>query len=222
MKVGIDATTLGAWAPIPQPCKRILDIGTGTGILALLAAQRVPEAKVIGVEIAEADAQQAGENFADSPFADRLLARQVSIQEYAKSNPETFDLIISNPPFFSGGVLSEQLEKQTARHTVRLSHADLLHATQQLLRPEGLFCVVLPKIEGLRFIEIAASMKFKLHHLLKLRPRAGKPTHRLFIALGMTEPQELIEREMIQYREGNSYSEEYAALVNEYYPEGTH
>lgn len=222
MKVGIDATTLGAWIPIPEPCKRILDIGTGTGILALMAAQRVVDAEVIAVEIDEDAAQQARENFAESAYADRLTSHQVSIQDYVKSKPGTFDLIISNPPFFTGGVLSEQLEKQTARHTVRLSHTDLLHAVQQLLRPGGLFCVVLPKIEGLRFIEIAASMKFKPHQILKMRPREGKPTHRLFIAFGTTAPDQLIEKELIQYGEGNKYSEEYAALVNEYYPEGSH
>lgn len=217
MKVGIDAVTLGAWCPFPARCNRVLDIGTGTGILALLAAQRISDAQVIGVEIDAAAAAQAGENFAATPFKDRLQSVATSIQDYVKSNPEQFDLIISNPPFFTGGVLSEQLEKQTARHTVRLSHTDLLRAAQQLLKPTGLFCVVLPKLEGLRFIEVAASMKFYPHQLLKLRPRAGQPTHRMFIAFGTTHLDSLTEKELIQYVDGQTWTEEFTELVGKYY-----
>lgn len=216
MKVGIDAVMLGAWAPLPDPCGRILDIGTGTGILALLAAERCPHAEVIGVEIDPAAAEQAAENFQASPYSARLRVAEAPIQDFMWDEKGTFDLIVSNPPFFSGGVLSAQLERQTARHTVRLSHADLLRAVQKLLSPTGLFCVILPKLEGLRFVEIAASMKFKKQHCLQLRPREGKSINRLLLAFGRADiPCE--DETIIQYGEGQAWTEAFQALVGGYY-----
>ena len=102
MKVGTDGVLLGAWANV-ENATNILDIGTGTGVIAVMLAQRAPLAQVSGIEIDEAACEQAVENMQASPFADRLKAELMPIQDFAKLSRSEFDLIVSNPPFFSGG-----------------------------------------------------------------------------------------------------------------------
>lgn len=216
MKVGTDAVLLGAWTPITPDCKNILDIGTGTGVIALLAAARSSEAKVIGIEIDSIAAKQAAENAAASPYADRLTIEPIAIQDYLPSN--SFDVIISNPPFFSGGVLSEQLDRQTARHTVKMPHHDLLRFVQRHLSPNGQFCVILPKIEGLRFLEVAASFRLHPSHTLRMRPFADQPVNRLCLALGHAAEVNPIEREIVQYEAPGVWTEDFRDLVGPFYP----
>lgn len=217
MKVGTDAVLLGAWAPLPQPCSQILDIGAGTGVLSLLLAQRSPEAKVVGIEIDAEAAAQAAENAAASPYANRVSIEALAIQDFKPQPTVAFDLIISNPPFFTGGVLSDMLDRQSARHTVRLSHQDLLRSVQQHLAADGIFCLILPKLEGLRFIEIAASMQLYPYQQLAMRPRSGKAINRLCIAF-KRQPSPAIEyQELLQYQDNsNAHSPGFAALMADY------
>lgn len=216
MKVGTDAVLLAAWAPISFPCSRILDIGAGTGVLSLLLAQRSPAASVIGVEIDPAAAEQASENVAASPYSQRVEIRAQPIQEF-RDAPATFDLIVSNPPFFTGGVLSEALDRQTARHTLRLPHQDLLRCVQQYLSPSGYFCVILPKIEGLRFMEIAASMQLYPFQQLAMRPRTNQPVQRLCIAFSRQPNLPLQSQEIIQYEDNSQVNTPaFEALVKPY------
>ncbi|MEM1216825.1 MAG: methyltransferase, partial [Bacteroidota bacterium] len=110
MKVGTDGVLLGAWAPVAE-VQTILDIGTGTGLIALMLAQRQPAALVTGVEIDAAAAVQAQANAEASPFRERMTVAAQSIQDFTDQQDARFDLIVSNPPFFSGGVLSDQLAR---------------------------------------------------------------------------------------------------------------
>lgn len=218
MKVGIDAVLLGAWSPITPDCKHILDIGTGTGVIALLAAERANTAQITGIEINAEAAAQAKENAQASPFNGRIEIIAGPVQDFATSNNDLYDLIITNPPFFSGGVLSDHLDRQTARHTVKLSHQDLLRSVQQLLSPKGTFCCILPKLEGLRFIELAASVQLYPQQVLRVRPRAEKPVHRLLLAFSRMK-REPEESEIIQYGEEEKWTEDFTDLVGGFYPE---
>lgn len=217
MKVGVDAVTLGAWVPTKTAPKSILDIGTGTGILALMLAQRFPEARITAVEIDEAAAQQAQENVADSNYSDRVRVVCSSIQDCTALKGQTFDLIICNPPFFSGGVLSDQLARATARHTVKLSHGDLLASVRKYLAPKGQFALVLPKIEALRFRELAGGMNLFANEVLELRPRLGKSVHRLFQTFQRGEEAANIQS-LIQY-EGDEWTKDFSELVGSFYLE---
>ena len=143
MKVGTDGVLLGAWVPV-EGAKSMLDIGAGTGLISLMLAQRSQEAKVTAVEVDEHAARQAIENAAASPFASQIVVEQQSIQDFSRQQVGPFDLIVSNPPFFSGGVISEQEGRASVRHTVKLSHQDLLRSVQKLLTEEGSFCLILP------------------------------------------------------------------------------
>ncbi|NJN33244.1 MAG: methyltransferase [Saprospiraceae bacterium] len=167
MKVGTDGVLLGAWADITD-AKKILDIGSGTGVIAIMLAQRTTQAltnspenvNVHAVEIETVAFEQSQENIINSPFASRVTVFNDSIQDFAKKSTFTYDLIVSNPPFFTGGTFSNNQDKNNVRHTVKLPHGDLLGATRQLLTKTGRFCVILPLIEGLRFIEFARTSGF--------------------------------------------------------------
>ncbi|MEL7424304.1 MAG: tRNA1(Val) (adenine(37)-N6)-methyltransferase [Bacteroidota bacterium] len=221
MKVGTDGVLLGAWAPVPS-AGYVLDIGTGTGLISLMVAQRQPDAQVVAVEIDEAAAQQARENMEGSPFADRLQVSCSSIQEFARKSDQTFDLIVSNPPFFSGGVISEQEGRASVRHTVKLSHQDLLRSVQRLLSPDGSFCLVLPWLEGLRFQEIAATYQLRTHRIAKVCPNPDKAPNRVLLELkkspaAAAEPE--TEQIIIYDRAGDDapYSEVYRGLTDTFY-----
>ena len=235
MKVNTDGILLGAWAPLPESSTaRVLDIGCGTGLIALLLAERLPQAQLVAVEIDPAAAGQAEENAQASPFADRVEVVPDSIQNYAqqgripgKNAQPAFDLIVSNPPFFSGGVLSERENRMQARHTLKLSHTDLLGAVRDLLAPTGRFAVILPLIEGMRLIELATSYGLYLEQKLEVRPKADKAVHRLLLCFGKktranSEVQNpklrtIQQSELVHYEDDNSWTADFRNLVGEFY-----
>ena len=140
MKVGTDGVLLGAWANAKGK-QRILDIGTGSGLIALMLAQRT-DAMITGIEIDPASATQAQENAAASPWADRLQIVATDIAGY--TSYQAFDLIVSNPPFFNEMLLPPGAARSQARHTQALTFEALLFHVQRLLSPEGSFCAILP------------------------------------------------------------------------------
>ena len=144
MKVGTDGVLLGAWAAVRPQDRRMLDIGTGTGLIALMLAQRAPEAHVTGVDID--DVGQARENAAASPWSGRVAFAQCPVQEF--ETPEPFDLIVSNPPFFVDSLTCPDRGRTAARHAVHLPFGDLRDAVLRLLAPGGRFAVILPTAES--------------------------------------------------------------------------
>lgn len=150
MKVGTDGVLLGAWVSVRPSDRRILDIGTGTGLIALMMAQRVPGARITGVDVE--DISQARENADASPWGGRVAFVQCPVQEFAPQGK--FDLVVSNPPFFVDSLTCPDAGRTTARHAVRLPFGDLRDAVVRLLSDQGRFAVVLPKDEAARFIGI--------------------------------------------------------------------
>lgn len=142
MKVGTDGVLLGAWAPLGQP-KHILDIGTGSGLIALMMAQRYPQALVLGIDIDASSVIQARENVATSPFAERVSIEHTALQELSAA-PATFDAAICNPPFFEESLLPPDASRAAARHTTSLPFEELVSASARLLSEGGRFCIVLP------------------------------------------------------------------------------
>ena len=144
MKVGTDGVLLGAWAEVRPGDRRMLDVGTGTGLIALMLAQR-SAAWITAVDIDVECATQAAENFAASPWADRLDAVSVAVQRY--DPVEKFDLIVSNPPYYVDSLLSPDEGRNTARHAAGLPFGELAAAVVRLLSPGGRFALVLPPVE---------------------------------------------------------------------------
>lgn len=145
MKVCTDACLFGAWADV-SGAKRILDIGSGTGLLSLMAAQRNTEALIEAVEVEEGAFLQTGKNFKDSPFAPRLTVHHMPVQEFFPD--QRFDAIISNPPFFQKDLKSPDQKTNTAHHAEMLDFAALSYAVERLLAPGGSFSILLPVAES--------------------------------------------------------------------------
>ncbi len=218
MKVGTDGVLLAAWADVAG-AGRVLDIGTGSGVMALILAQRAERAEVHGVEIDPNAARQAAENMAASPWPERLNTFATSIQDFAKESRQQYDLIVSNPPFFSGGTFSDNNDRMAVRHTIKLPHGDLLSAVRKLLAPNGRFAVILPHLEGLRFRELANSYHLFCTRLTEVRTRPGKPVERLLLQFEcQVNP---LQKDSLCIHSGNGpgHSEEYTLLTRDFYLE---
>lgn len=142
MKVGTDGTLLGAWAQVPSASARILDIGTGTGLIALMMAQRFPKASVLGIDIDPDAVMQAKDNVAASSFASRITICHKNILDFKDS--VGFDAIVSNPPFFVDALTCPDHQRTMARHTLSLTYEGLMKSAFRLLKPDGFFSLVIP------------------------------------------------------------------------------
>ncbi len=226
--VGTDAVLLGAWANV-EGCHRFLDIGTGTGIVALMIAQRIAtpfDWKGVGVDIHPASAALARGNFEASPWNKQLDIWEGAIQKFVQLSKsaalsERFDLIISNPPFFSELTLSPIAVRSLGRHTATLSPVDLLESVQKLLAPKGKFCVILPEQEGRRLCELAVPMGLYWTRITEVRSRPSKPVERLLIQFEKS-PYTFQKEAMSIYQENpaEGYSAEFKTMTRDFYLAG--
>jgi tRNA1Val (adenine37-N6)-methyltransferase len=216
MKVGTDGVLLGAWADVAE-AKKILDIGTGSGLIAIMLAQRNDEAQIHGVEIDEPSFVQASQNMAQSPWSDRLQAIPTSIQDFTATTSNRYDLIVSNPPFFTGGNLSYSQDRNSVRHTIKLPHQDLLSAVRKLLSDQGRFALILPYLEGLRFCELAATYQLYCSAMIEVLPKASRPVERLLLEFSRTKKDPLVEQLVLQEEENQDRPAAYQALTKAFY-----
>jgi tRNA1Val (adenine37-N6)-methyltransferase len=221
MKIGTDGVLLGAWANIAQ-ASSILDIGTGTGVLAIMAAQRNTEGNIHAIEIEKEAYLQATKNSLKSPWQERILVIHDSIQNYSnKPNLHLYDSIISNPPFFDvrTNTQIENKARSKARSTDSLTFESLLDAVLLLLTPKGNFSLTLPLQEGRFFIELAKEKGFYLRRLTEVIPRVGKTVNRLLIEL-VLYPTTPIEDSLTIRNEGkvyHDYTPAYTLLHQDFY-----
>lgn len=214
MKVGTDSILLGSWCGVDNP-KQILDIGTGCGILALMLACRC-DASIDAIEIDIDSGKEAHSNFIVSPFANRLELLTGDFKIHAKTKNKKYDLIISNPPFFNDGLLSENEQRRNARHTVSMSHKELLVGVSEILVANAKFCIVIPYNISEEFIANAASVGLFPHRILVVHPKENHPPNRINIEFSRTNTIEPISDNIIIRNSDNSYTEEYRKLVGEF------
>lgn len=181
MKVGTDGTLLGAWTDITG-VQSILDIGTGTGLVALMLAQRSP-AYIDAVEIDPEASLQARENVGRSPWCDRIQVYQGSVQEYARTCSKQYDLIVSNPPFFDNASKAAQKARTVARHSDSLRQIDLLQVAEQLLGENGRLAVIYPTDAAKLFQENANFFGLFCHRKLSVKPTLARETKRILLEL---------------------------------------
>lgn len=214
MKVGTDGVLLGAWANI-EKAQSILDIGTGSGVIALMLAQRSsPETYIDAVEVEEQDAVQAQENVTASPWPKKIHIHHSSIQQF--SPEKKYDAIVSNPPYFINSQQPPDARRTLARHTLSLSHHDLLLAVKRLLHTHGTFSIILPYTEGLQFIELAHSFSLYCSRQWGFKTREGKPVERWLLEFSRTVS--LAEKdEIILYDATNGWSQSYRELTRGFY-----
>jgi tRNA1Val (adenine37-N6)-methyltransferase len=217
MKITTDSVLLGAWAD-SDGAKSILDIGTGTGIIALMLAQRNAQAEIHGVEIDSDSAEQASSNFKASPWADRLRVHRSAVQDFDKTHFGSFDLIVSNPPFFTGGVIATRETRNHARNTVRLPHGDLLQVVRRRLSENGRFCLVLPLLEGLRFREMAENTYgLQCTRLTEVRSKAHKPVERLLMEFALAQGPVRECSDLVLQGDDGSLTDAYTSLTKMFY-----
>jgi tRNA1Val (adenine37-N6)-methyltransferase len=184
--VGTDSVLLGAWAEV-QGAGGIIDIGSGTGIIALMLAQRTqdqsPPPAIDAVEIHAKTFQQMVENIESSPWHNRVRAKHQPVQDYAQQHPAAYDLVVSNPPFFTELTVSPSADRRIGRDTATLSPHDLIVAARTLLAPNGRVALILPVREGQRMIELAALQGLYCTLETTVYTRPGKPAERLLLRL---------------------------------------
>ncbi len=213
MKVGTDGVLLGAWASVSPATRAILDIGTGTGLIALMLAQRCPEGRIVGVEIDSESAAQARENVAVSPWSDRVAVAECAIQEF--TSEQRFDLIVSNPPYFVDSLKSPDASRNKARHTDTLSFEELMRATERLLAPEGRFAVIVPAEAAL---SVVATGRLHLVRRCDVRTKpVGVPKRVMLEFSSRFEGAALREELTIGDGTNGGYSPEYKALTHDFY-----
>ncbi|MBQ3700576.1 MAG: methyltransferase [Prevotella sp.] len=181
MKVGTDGVLLGAWA---HRGSRILDVGTGTGLIALMMAQRCPKAQVVAVDIDEGAVSQAQENVADARCEDRITVVHNSVQELGKCEgyQGIFDSIVSNPPFFIDSLNAPDQQRNMARHADTLTYSELMEAAWRLLSDEGELSVVVPFDYRKRMEDEATFRGFFPSRICAVRTVEGKPARRYLLA----------------------------------------
>lgn len=214
LKVSTEACILGAWATAPAGATRLLDVGTGTGLLALMLAQRHPDAVIDAVDVDETAVRQATENAA-SPFAERIRVLNQPIQEFGQSTLP-YDFIVANPPFYQNNLRSPDAARNAAKHAESLTFEELLAAVGRLLAPAGAFAVLLPPFETEAFLRKAAETGLFLRRQLRVRHRTSGKLFRLVSELGFSEKSEVFEDLNIHDSEGG-YSPEFVALLKPYY-----
>jgi tRNA1Val (adenine37-N6)-methyltransferase len=218
MKVCTDACVLGAMSDVAT-ARHILDIGTGTGLLALMAAQRAPQAYIEAVELDADAAAQAAENFALSPWATRLCLHSVSLQEYAVHTSVPFDHIICNPPFFRNSLRSPNTARTTARHTAldTLPFSEITRFAAQQLASDGKLTVLLPPPEMQHFEREAAAAGLYPASRVTLHHRDSSCALRHITAFTRL-PQPVIQTALtIHTAESETYSADFQALLRDFY-----
>jgi len=214
MKVGTDAVLLGAWTNVAG-ARTILDIGTGSGILSLMLAQRTPSnTRIDAVEIEQSDFLQAEENARNSPWPEKITVHNTSIQSY--QTELQFDLIICNPPFFANSLLPPSPSRKQARHAGSLSSRDLLASVKRLLSRAGTFSVIFPTEEGARFQSAAKEFGLYAARVLSFYPRKQNPPERILMEFTFKQRPVLAEK-LILHEQGNQWSEEYKILTRNFY-----
>lgn len=213
LKVGTDAVLLGSAMTVKPSDRRMLDIGTGTGVIALMAAQRCPDAVIEAIDIDGPSASEAASNFAASPWPERLHAVCTPLQDYEP--PANFDLIFSNPPFYDNSLPNPDERETVARHTGSLTHADICAFAADRLAEDGRLSLVLPSDAERRFLRSAASFGLFPFRTVRIRTTAAKAPKRVIIELSRTRG--AIEEAELTLQDGPGRSAEYSSLTGEFY-----
>lgn len=215
MKVGTDSVLLGSWASLPGK-GRILDIGTGCGLLALMAAQR-SEAEITGIDVDLNAIRSAGDNFRSSPWNQRLTAQYISLQDFLlKENFKSFEYLLSNPPYFNNSLKAPDTNRSNARHNDLLPYKLLIEAAIKLLNPSGKIGLVLPVNEGNYFSEIAILAGLNPVAEMKILPKEGKAANRLLMEF--SKEYRTSKKEVLTIRSSiGGYTDEYRQLTRAFY-----
>ncbi len=215
-KVGTDAVLIGSWATVTE-AKTILDIGTGTGIIALMMAQK-SNAQIDAIDIEQGSFEQATENTGHSIWAKRIQVYQTSLQDFAKNTDKKYDVIITNPPYFVDSSKAPDEERNHARHTDTLTFADLISGAKKMLNDKGMFYIILPTKEAIDFKALAEKNSFHLVKLLRIKTKSTNDLEKRHIMLFKFTKEFFSEQILSIENEGrHNYTDEYKKLTGDFY-----
>lgn len=216
MKVGTDGVVLGAWAPV-DGVRRVLDIGCGCGLIALMIAQRAPQTEIYGVEVEAGAAADARRNFGRSPWSARLSLIEEDIFDFSAKTQERYDLIVCNPPFFTESLRSPEQTRSSARHEGELGVGTLISLASRLLVPSGgRLAFIAPTARDSEIDFMLASARLYPRRITRLRQRAARPVKRtLWEATREDGPSE--RGEIVISLDDGTNSPEYSSLTGQFY-----
>ena len=228
MKVNTDGVLLGAAMTLKEGDRRLLDIGTGTGTIALMAAQRLAGipgqagsddgwVRIDAIDIDEPSATEAAMNFEQSPWAENLHAHNMSLDQFTAANSETYDLIFSNPPYFENSLTAPNERKSTARHTSDgLSYRDIFAFAEERLAEEGRVALVLPADQEHDLCRHARMVGFHLFRIMRIRTVPRKAPARMIVEFSRQRVSQPCE-ELLTIQDAGNYTPEYLALTRDFY-----
>ena len=215
MKVGTDGVLLGAWVPIENP-ESILDIGSGTGLIALMLAQRSDAFQIDAIEIEDHAYEQAVENFENSDWSDRLFCYHASLQEFVEEMEEKYDLIVSNPPFYTDSFESNDLSRLLARFEGALPFESLIEYSAKLLSENGNFALIIPFKEEEKVLQIAKKNQLFPQKITRVKGALNTEIKRSLLLFSFQENTPIIDELVIEISR-HQYTDEYKALVKDFY-----
>ncbi|WP_248722015.1 tRNA1(Val) (adenine(37)-N6)-methyltransferase [Seonamhaeicola sp. ML3] len=216
MKIGTDAVLLGAWTPIDLNPFSILDIGAGTGVIALMLAQRSFAQLIDGIEIDDSAYEQCVDNFEQSDWGDRLFCYHASLEEFVDEIDDKYDLIVSNPPFYSEDYKSDNNSRDLARFQDAMPFDHLVESVSKLLSKNGTFCVVIPFKEEPHFIELASQVNLYPNNILHIKGNPTSEIKRSLIEFSFRKS-EIQKEELIIEIDRHKYTEDYINLTKDFY-----
>ncbi len=217
MKVGTDGVLLGAWVDVAG-VKKVLDVGTGTGLIALMIAQRNSEAVIDAIDIDEHACGQAEENVKASPWPGRIKVVHSSLDEFAVNNEESYDLIVCNPPYFIDSKRSVDNKRRIARHADELTLDSLFRSGSKLLQQHGKMAIIFPYVDKDTVVQTAGKRDLYPDKILNVRHNAESDLVRVLISFSKEAKKDIQESEMeIETGTRHKYTEEFSALVRDFY-----
>lgn len=217
MKIGTDGVLLGAWAPIGKNTYSILDIGSGTGIIALMLAQRSDADQIDALEIDENAYEQAVENFENSPWSDRLFCYHAGLDEFMEEPEDEYDLIVSNPPFYTENYFSGDEQRDQARFTESLPFEDLVEAADLLLSENGVFAIIIPYKEEEKLIALAQDFDLFPMKITRVKGTPTTEIKRSLLAFSRNTTENFPVDELIIEIGRHDYTPEYINLTKDFY-----
>lgn len=219
MKVGTDGVLLGAWCSLDDEPESILDVGSGTGLIGLMLAQRSDAETIDAVELDENAYEQTVENFEQSDWADRLFCYHSSFQEFAREmaeEEEQYDLIVSNPPFYTDTFETQDEARNKARFTSSLSFEELIQGANQLLSSAGRFATIIPYKEEQAFVSLALESNWFLSRICRVKGTETSELKRSLLEFSLQET-EIVEEELVIEISRHNYTERYKELTRDFY-----
>jgi tRNA1Val (adenine37-N6)-methyltransferase len=217
MKIGTDAVLLGAWCPIDNNPFSVLDIGAGTGILSLMLAQRSSAEQIDAIEIDENAYEECVENFEASPWSDRLFCFHAGLDEFIEEPEDEYDIIISNPPFYSEDFKTTNSQRDLARFQDAMPFEELVEAADLLLSENGIFAVIIPFKEEERFINLCAEAELFPIKATRIRGSHNTPIVRSLLAFKRYELSVLTADELVIEINRHEYTDDYINLTKDFY-----